>query len=800
MDSARLGASARCPGFEVAASAVSVRPAAGVLNPTYTVSAPTSDGTVTVTPSATQIADYGTVFTVTGGPSHGFVTDNADGTFRYRSYIPDQVAAITGGPTEDSFTMEAASNGVVESFVVTVPITPNRDPQGVNPTYTTAAPDAAGMVAGTATVDPRFAYDTYRGSTTTTKGSVVVNPDGTFTYTPTTEARLAAAAPDATATGANVDTFPVYVVGEQDVAVVMVSVPISPSASVAATAPVAEAVTTAPLPAAPAAAPESAAGNSTIDQPTQPEAEVPVLTADTTTVTAAKPSVENAAPQRNWSRAPAPRHPGDPDRRAAEKPSSVAPPRASMLGSHLQRSPSRPVDATRDWLPAVLSTPAVVNLQVALFALVTMLGGEALLVGAGGLAVPSRKFSKVPYNIATAGGLGSGKEAAAGVDADYESGGGGDRSRSWRWPGTARIDSVMKALPVRLAPVSMVLARITVDGSALRAMFGSGALLLPLAGLLLGAAALGDTGATAMPPGVALVAAVSVLGVFDALAGFVALLVFVCGVAIAGNLGSAAEVRTVLGLAVVWFAVPLIAGSTRPLRRAAARTVAEWRMWVGDLVIASLIGAWAINKMITAMPAMAGRPVEIARHADEIALIVLGACVLRVILEAVAARAYPVRLAAVQAPAMPTPASAQRVTAALVRTSTLLFVASAFLGVHWQLWVGGVLFMLPLLLSVYKGNFPNSPLLHRLLPTGIVKLVIMLVIGVAITSMVTRTVEHSAQPALNAFVLLAVPGVIISLLELFGREGTPPRDGWARWLLGAAILLTGVWLVLFVLR
>jgi hypothetical protein len=54
-----------------------------------------------------------------------------------------------------------------------------------------------------------------------------------------------------------------------------------------------------------------------------------------------------------------------------------------------------------------------------------------------------------------------------------------------------------------------------------------------------------------------------------------------------------------LGLAVVWFAVPLIAGSTRPLRRPAAKTVAEWRMWVGELAIASLIGAWAINKMIS---------------------------------------------------------------------------------------------------------------------------------------------------------------------------------------------------------
>ncbi len=135
-----------------------------------------------------------------------------------------------------------------------------------------------------------------------------------------------------------------------------------------------------------------------------------------------------------------------------------------------------------------------------------------------------------------------------------------------------------------------------------------------------------------------------------------------------------------------------------------------------------------------------------------------------------------------------------------MRTSVLLFIASAFLGVQWQLWVGGFLFMLPPLLAVFKGNFPNSTPLFRVLPRGIVKLVIMLVLGVGIASMVTRGVQQSAQPALNAFVLLAVPGVIVSLLELFGREGAPPREGWGRWLLGAAILGTGVWLVLVVLR
>jgi hypothetical protein len=90
--------------------------------------------------------------------------------------------------------------------------------------------------------------------------------------------------------------------------------------------------------------------------------------------------------------------------------------------------------------------------------------------------------------------------------------------------------------------------------------------------------------------------------------------------------------------------------------------------------------------------------------------------------------------------------------------------------------------------SVFKGRFPNSVLLNRLLPSGIVKLVVMLVLGVGIGSMVTHTVEQSADPALNAFVLLAVPGVVISLLELFGREGASKRDGWGELAVGRSHL------------
>lgn len=660
----------------------------------YAVSGPAPDGTVIVTPSVPNAATSPPVFGVSAGPSYGFVTDNADGTLAYRPYGASQVAAAGGGPIEDSFTVTTDNlDGTVEQIPVTVPIAPNADPQGIHPTYTLGTSDASGAVSGATSVDAGVGVVSYRGTTTTSKGSVVVNPDGTFIYTPSADARQAAGAPNAAATGATTDTFPVYVVGESDRAVVMVTVPISP-----VEAPTSNA---------------AQAGGYLVDQPAAAQVQAAVLSANTTIVKAAGPTAGGPVMQRHWDGRQLRIRPAN-----ATRPIRDAPPMVSSLSAPIAGPAPRPSDGPRAFVEQLLSSPAVISLQVTLFALAAMLlGGQAVMLGSSGLALPGKRLpTKIPYNIASAGSLSSSKLDAAA--SGQLSAGLGDRSRSWRWPGTRHVDAALYALPVKLARFSAVMARIAIDGSSIRAILGSGALLLPAIGLTLGVAALQSSGATSTPPGIAILLSVAVLGVFDAMAGFLAVAVFVVGVAVSGNLSSVAEVRTMLGLSVIWFAVPLIAGSARPLRRAAAQSAAEWRTWLGDLVIASLIGAWLIQKLIVALPSMAGRPLSVAAHANTAAFTILTVCALRVALEAVTARWYPLRLTQVQPATMPQPIPAQRVAGATLRTGVLLFIASAFLGVHWQLWLGGLLFLLPQLMSVFKERFPKSPHLHRMLPAA----------------------------------------------------------------------------------
>jgi hypothetical protein len=240
------------------------------------------------------------------------------------------------------------------------------------------------------------------------------------------------------------------------------------------------------------------------------------------------------------------------------------------------------------------------------------------------------------------GSVASGRVKYAKSKADE--GAAGDRSWTWRWPGTPSLDALSLGLPVRVAKGSPLLARLLVDGSHLRATLGSLSLLAPAAGVVLGALALSDTGGHAVPPQIALVIAVCVLGVLDAMAGILAALVFIAGVLVSGHVATADDVRVLMGLGGLWFAAPLIASAARPLRRTPESTWQERWDRLADLVIASLIGAWAVQKLAAAFPGLAGHPLPIATETTPLALAVLIALLARFAVETLVIHLYPERL------------------------------------------------------------------------------------------------------------------------------------------------------------
>jgi hypothetical protein len=372
----------------------------------------------------------------------------------------------------------------------------------------------------------------------------------------------------------------------------------------------------------------------------------------------------------------------------------------------------------------------------------------------------------------------------------------GDRSRSWRWAGTAALDDWSVSVPAWLATRSPLAARIVTDGGYLRSAFGSASTIVYLAGLALGVAAVVDTGGRALPPSTFLTLAAIAIGVLDAAAGFATVLTFAAGVALLGGIDSTPALRTLLGLGALWFVVPLLAGAARPLRRPPAADGRARFDRGADFVIASLISAWAVQKIVSGLPGLAGYHLPIAKHADAAAVLVLVAVCARLAAETLAIHLYPRRVAALQTNRLRSPATPQRLGAIAVRTAIFVLVATVVVGRSWQLWVGTALFAAPQILSIYEARLPNSPRLFRVLPRGLLKLVLMLFVGTAIGVLVTDSLHGSKSIIENAFVLLALPGLAVTLLGMFARDGQAPPIGWSARGGGVVVLGAGLALVL----
>ncbi|MHA0287927.1 Ig-like domain-containing protein [Mycobacterium sp. C3-094] len=160
-------------------------------------------GKVTGTVTATDPDQDPLSYSGTGLTPKGSVVVNADGTFTYTPSAAARHQAGADDATEqdkvDTFVVTAADGfGGTLAVPVTVSIKPsaNRAPSQLS--YTATTDEATGLVSGQVTAkDADGDLLTYRGTTVTEKGSVVVTAAGGFTYVPTDAARAAAGAPKA---------------------------------------------------------------------------------------------------------------------------------------------------------------------------------------------------------------------------------------------------------------------------------------------------------------------------------------------------------------------------------------------------------------------------------------------------------------------------------------------------------------------------------------------------------------------------------------------------------------------------
>jgi hypothetical protein len=353
----------------------------------------------------------------------------------------------------------------------------------------------------------------------------------------------------------------------------------------------------------------------------------------------------------------------------------------------------------------------------------------------------------------------------------------GDRQQTWRTPLSAHLDRGLARSARRLAQASPLLLRLIDDGTYLRAMFGSFVGLLPLIGLVLGSLAVVDVHGQAITPGVWLVAGVIVIGALNALAGAAAVLAFTVGLVATGALSSFGGVRMLMGLCLIAFGPALVAAGTRPLRRSREQQVSGWER-LTDFVVVPLVAGFLVQGTVRALPGLAGLELPIAGDAGLLALVAIAAMLLRMALEELVARGYPNRLSQIEFTDLPEPSVAQRVLAIAVRTLAFAFVSEAFIGAVWQLWVGIALFLLTQLLMLLAPSMPNSPALFHLLPVGVPRFLLVLLVSLGLATLATLLVGDGPDSSRWAFVFLLLPGLVLAGIGMFGRE---PAPGDVRW-------------------
>ncbi len=383
------------------------------------------------------------------------------------------------------------------------------------------------------------------------------------------------------------------------------------------------------------------------------------------------------------------------------------------------------------------------------------------------------------------------------------SAGGVDRARALMPPLTAGLDLVTVGAATRIASWSPLTTRLLIDNAYLRALFGSLALLLPIAGIVIGVLAGLQVHGVAVAPAVTLLGLIAFLGTLDAATGLLALIAFSVVVVVSGGVVSADSIRTLLGLLIIGCGPALIAGAARPIRRPAGQ-VTGWER-LTDFVVIPLLGGFAAQGMVRALPGLSGYQMPIAESANTIAVIVIAGLLARVTLEELVARTYPARLAAAMPAQVAVAGVPQRIVVAVIRTLVFLFVAIAFIGNTWQLWFGAALFAATQAFDILSSRMPNSPRLYQALPGGLPKIIVILLVSLGVATLLSLVLGDDPDLARTSFALLIVPGFVLSGLGMFGRA---PAPGDTRWYLrdsmrtiyrigGILMLAAGIYLTQF---
>lgn len=357
----------------------------------------------------------------------------------------------------------------------------------------------------------------------------------------------------------------------------------------------------------------------------------------------------------------------------------------------------------------------------------------------------------------------------------------GDQLAIYSLAAVVAIDRPALSFANRIGSRFSMVGKAMLDGAYLRSALGSLATALPIATALL--AVLGVFSNAQQYPGLAmtppwqLYLAMAGIAIFDAFAGLLGAAVFIVGsilvLTFTGGLADIGSWRIFIGIALSLFGPVFLITGFRKIRREPKSDFNYWWERLTDLLVCTFLAGWLISSIIKALPTLAGHTLAAVNHVQDFALLAAAAAFIRVLLEEIIARGYPRRSAWHSQIVLPAQTFTGKVNGLLVKFVIWCLIASAMFGITWQIPVGTLLFLAPSIIGLFSAKFPNSPLIWKLMPSGLPGMTLSLTMAVLSAAGLAMFAGATPEMARYSFVLMPLPLLVQGVLKEFGRYGGP---------------------------
>ena len=460
---------------------------------------------------------------------------------------------------------------------------------------------------------------------------------------------------------------------------------------------------------------------------------------------------------------------------------------ASMAADH--SAINKALDAGKPLYDINLHPGAVATVSIAAGSIIALTGSGG---GSGG-----------------SGGSGGGRGAEGGGEAgefdsaeveeleaeENEKPGKGDLSKSWKAPGTSKVDSWINESVVKAGRFSILLPRVLVDGAWARAMFGASATVLWGLGLLMGVLSSVQVHYQALPPKYSFVIVIIALGILDSTAGALAWLA-IAGLALAtGHVTNFSELRTLLGMFALFATTILVSFWFRPLRRKLDGSLMKRFDRFADYVVPPIFLAFAASSLFKALNGLSGLDLVQNSNFKALTITIIIFFLIRVLMEDITAHWYPKRSLASQ----PQERSSQTKPAMwfglVVKLAIFLMVAAPFYGLGKVTFLAFGLTAIMFTLRMFEEDLPKFDRISKWYPLGVTQFLFFTIIGIVTSALVLGS-DPSHQKVIHIHALVIVPGVVFATLEYFREDGAEWPDNWEKRILGAEIWFLAVGLLM----